>query len=458
MPDGVAPPTAGDRTSTPRALGLASIVLFCVVTDVALVAGDRVPLAPSQTGPLFFLAALAILLSIPRIQLPRGYLTLGAIATNASGLVLTPHYAAIVGVVAGAAVTFLHRRVLSVRVVQVVTLATGPICAAATRYHVLGIAGVWIADLLALTVATAAAIVLTGLVGSVLGREPPAIIIRRNLSLHWVAAFLYFAIASLLIGHLLDGSATGYVLATFVAVLSLALSDSVAGRQLRLRLQAQVNDAERVVAYSRVVEGTIHNLRNHLAAASGHLEEVAVPAFESNDAKHIYVAAAAVTDAVELLDQLQAGNTKSRQAARVHLVRLAMDCCLLLKGRADKKRIEMLVDGGDGGVTTRSEPLLVKQIISNLVLNAIDAIGTGGRVVVEVGRASGAVYVTVVDNGPGVPEKYRARLFEPHFTTKPNGNGIGLFVSYRIAQQLGGDLRYAGSTGGAIFTLTLPAD
>jgi len=451
--------TAASFRSVPlrRAWVLACLAGACAALDVALIALDSHAPVGLEVGAVIYLGLAAILLSVPRIQLPRGYLTLGAIAMNSAGLILTPRYAAVVGVAAGLAGTVLHRRVVSVRVIQVITVATGPICASAAHLHTGFLDNRWVSEGIALTVATATPLVLTGLVGSLLGSEPLVMILRRNLSRHWVGAFMYFAIASALIAHVLNGTAEGYVLASFVAVLALALSDSVAGRQLRMRLQAQVNDAERVIAYTRVVEGTIHNLRNHLAAASGHLDEVAAPALSATDARHVLVATAAVMDAVELLDQLQAGNVVLRESSLLDLAAVTRDAALLLKSRADKKTVDLILALPEIKLTVRSDPLLIKQVVSNLVLNAIDAVGRGGRVTVSIEHERSLAIVKVADDGPGVPAKYRARLFEPHFTTKPHGNGIGLYVSYRIARQLGGDLRYDGASSGAVFTFALPA-
>lgn len=447
---------SGNRVSS-RGILLAVVAGACVALDAVIALSDPTELTPSVAGPLVFLSLLAIPLSIPRIALPRGHLTLGAIAMNAGALNLSPRFAAVVGLVTALTTTLVHRRVLSVRLLQLATVTAGPVCASVTRVHAEGSTEAWIASALALIVASAAPLVLTGLIGSILSGEVATAVIGRNLNRHWTGAFLYFAAAGVLIGRLLNGSVEGYALSTLVAVLALALSDSVAGREMRLRLLSQLNDAERVVAYSRVVEGTVHNLRNHLAAAAGHLDEVAISSIVPADARHVTVASGAVADAVELLDELQGGTSDRREYRPLDVSSLVRDCCVLLRGRADKKRIALDVRAPRTPVTARTDPLRVKQIVSNLVLNAIDAVGTGGRIDIDIGSSASFVNVSVTDDGPGVPEKFRARLFEPHFTTKPHGNGIGLYVSYQLARDLGGDLRYEGSRTGGVFTLTLPS-
>ena len=98
-------------------------------------------------------------------------------------------------------------------------------------------------------------------------------------------------------------------------------------------------------------------------------------------------------------------------------------------------------------------------MILNLVKNAAEAAGLGGRVEVGVEPApGGGAAVTVDDTGPGLSAEARARLFEPFFTTRETGTGLGLAVSQGIVRAHGGELAAGGSpAGGARFTVRLPA-
>jgi signal transduction histidine kinase len=90
------------------------------------------------------------------------------------------------------------------------------------------------------------------------------------------------------------------------------------------------------------------------------------------------------------------------------------------------------------------DPNQIQQIFLNLFTNAADAMGeAGGTITVAAQRTDDgrAVEVSVSDEGPGVPEKIRRRIFEPRFTTKPNGNGFGLAVCFRVAEAHGGSIR-----------------
>jgi two-component system, NtrC family, sensor kinase len=98
------------------------------------------------------------------------------------------------------------------------------------------------------------------------------------------------------------------------------------------------------------------------------------------------------------------------------------------------------------------------QVFLNLILNAIDAVDRGGRIELGVRRDGACVEVAVRDNGCGVPPEHAGRLFQPYFTTKKHGTGLGLFVTQRLVSDHGGSVRFAPVPGGgAEFVVCLPA-
>lgn len=99
----------------------------------------------------------------------------------------------------------------------------------------------------------------------------------------------------------------------------------------------------------------------------------------------------------------------------------------------------------------------LRQILTNLVSNAVKATPRGGRVAVRAFLGSGRVQVAVEDTGPGVPPQLRQRILEPFFTTRPDGTGLGLAIVAHIIEECGGDIAVgdAPGLGGAAFTVTL---
>jgi len=124
----------------------------------------------------------------------------------------------------------------------------------------------------------------------------------------------------------------------------------------------------------------------------------------------------------------------------------------------------------DDGLEIKASSGELRQIISNLVSNAIDALPSGGRLSVNVHRAShprhGAygVRVVVADNGSGIPAEVRGKIFDAFFTTKRDvGTGLGLWVTRSLVEKHGGTLRMRTSmdavrhgTAFCVFFPTLP--
>lgn len=110
-----------------------------------------------------------------------------------------------------------------------------------------------------------------------------------------------------------------------------------------------------------------------------------------------------------------------------------------------------------GDVGALADDPMLRQILTNLIGNALEASPAEGRVTVVMADEGKWASVTVSDSGPGVPPADQGRIFEPFFTTKPSGTGLGLAISRAIARAHGGDLTLLACDTGATFRLVLPA-
>lgn len=130
----------------------------------------------------------------------------------------------------------------------------------------------------------------------------------------------------------------------------------------------------------------------------------------------------------------------------------------LLATQAQKKaiRVDWLLPE-QGAIIECDEELLI-QVFLNLILNAIQIVPNGGLIQIRTDCSSGeSIKITVADDGPGIPAENRARLFDPFFTTREGGIGLGLTVTQQIIAVHGGHLTADRSDlGGACFTLFLP--
>jgi signal transduction histidine kinase len=97
------------------------------------------------------------------------------------------------------------------------------------------------------------------------------------------------------------------------------------------------------------------------------------------------------------------------------------------------------------------------QVFLNLILNAMDAVDRDGRIELAVGRVPEGVEVTVRDNGCGIQPEDAGRLFQPYFTTKTHGTGLGLFVTQKLVAEHGGSVAFESSPEqGTVFRVVLP--
>ena len=95
--------------------------------------------------------------------------------------------------------------------------------------------------------------------------------------------------------------------------------------------------------------------------------------------------------------------------------------------------------------------------MTNLVINAVQAMPNGGKITVKATVEAGKVLISVADTGVGIPEEIKPNLFKPMFTTKAKGQGLGLAVVKRLVEALNGSISFESEVGkGSKFTVSLP--
>jgi two-component system NtrC family sensor kinase len=141
----------------------------------------------------------------------------------------------------------------------------------------------------------------------------------------------------------------------------------------------------------------------------------------------------------------------------------------LFSERIRKGRVDVQVEIPPGAPAVRGNRVQLQQVLVNLISNALDVLRSreGGRILVRIEPQSDALLVRVADNGPGVPEQVRSRLFDPFYTTKgaENGTGLGLSICRDILRTRGGEIHLLepdqvadvlGPNWGAVFEVHVP--
>ena len=131
--------------------------------------------------------------------------------------------------------------------------------------------------------------------------------------------------------------------------------------------------------------------------------------------------------------------------------------CRLLEARARAAGVELIPDVAEGAAVPAFGPQPMRQVLLNLLINAVDACRDGGRVVVACADDGERVQLTVRDDGSGLDATTAARVFDPFFTTRTDGTGLGLAIAKRLVEGAGGSIRVDSRPGdGAAFTVELP--
>lgn len=119
--------------------------------------------------------------------------------------------------------------------------------------------------------------------------------------------------------------------------------------------------------------------------------------------------------------------------------------------RANDEQIPIRYIGADSGVKVLADPEQVPQVFVNILRNAIQASPTDIIVVLNTAYSDKEVQITISDDGGGIPEEIQAKIFQPNFTTKSNGNGLGLAISKHIVEGTGGRITFESSPRGTTF-------
>lgn len=258
-----------------------------------------------------------------------------------------------------------------------------------------------------------------------------------------------------------------------IAVLAMLLSTWMARRMQQLARVAEAERAEVVrTSESRaaLLRGVTHDVKNPLGAASGYaqlLEEGIVGPLDPKQTEMVkrirHLLTTSIQTVTDLLELARADGTLHIEYAVTDLAHAVAEVVDDHRGMASEHGLTIDVAPADGQVEVKTDPLRVRQVLGNLLTNAVKYTPSGGHVGASIVRQNGRIGVAIDDTGPGIPRDLERKVFEEFFRVRGeatgSGNGLGLAISRRIARLLGGDVTYRRNEGpGSIFTLWLPYD
>lgn len=230
--------------------------------------------------------------------------------------------------------------------------------------------------------------------------------------------------------------------------------------------QERLVRGETLRALGELASGTAHHLNNLLAVVIARVDMLRMKPLDPEVRRPLEIVGRVARDGAEVVRRIQqfARTKQLEDLAPVDLNELARDVIELTTARwRDAARVEGVaieVAHEPGCIPlVGGHPASLREVITNLVLNAVDALPRGGRITIKTRAAGDDVWLSVTDDGVGMPPEVARRAREPFFTTKgPKSTGLGLSVNHSIVCRHGGEMTIESAPGrGTTVTIRLPA-
>ena len=227
-------------------------------------------------------------------------------------------------------------------------------------------------------------------------------------------------------------------------------------------MEERMRQADRLAAIGRLSANIAHEIRNPLASLSGAIEVLSRELPPDKNRDHLVQIVLRESDRLNgiIKDFLAYARPSLLHRLPVKVGEVLDEVLLLLEHRALPTNLKIMRDYG-GSISANLDPLQFRQAIWNLCLNAVEAMPEGGELRIGAGIVSRQktrwLEVWVADSANGIEPESLPHIFEPFFSTKPEGSGMGLAVVHRVIQDHGGDVDVRSAMGsGTTFTLRLP--
>jgi PAS domain S-box-containing protein len=232
-------------------------------------------------------------------------------------------------------------------------------------------------------------------------------------------------------------------------------------------VEKQLRQSEKLTALGQLAGGIAHDFNNLLQAILGYAQLMKQnPRDAEFVARSLNIVEAAAVDGSETVRRIQqfARLRPDEQFVGVDVNQIVHDAIAIVRPRweekiaRDNRPLDLRLDLG-AIETINGRPAALTELMTNLILNALDAMPDGGTLTITTrGELRRQITLTVADTGIGMPEPVRRRIFEPFFSTKGEaGSGLGLSMVYSIVRRHGGEIRVESEPGrGATFALSFP--
>ena len=221
----------------------------------------------------------------------------------------------------------------------------------------------------------------------------------------------------------------------------------------------QLRRADRLSALGELSAGLAHEIRNPLGSIEGAVQILGRPKLPDETRREFTdLASNEVVRLKGLLTNfLEFARPQPPRIMAIEIGSLLDSVAKLASETATMAGVAVRAESTEGLPAISVDPEQIKQVLLNLVINAVQATPNGGRICLRANREGDWVRAEVEDEGVGIPSEDLERIFDPFFTTRSNGTGLGLSIAYQIVSQHGGHIATSRNLQrGMTFSVTLP--
>ena len=226
----------------------------------------------------------------------------------------------------------------------------------------------------------------------------------------------------------------------------------------KLLMQEQIRKSDTLNVVGELAAGIAHEIRNPMTALKGFIQLLEASVKEDYSKYFSIITSELKRIDTIITDFLVLAKPQAVQYVEKDVNVIVKETIGLLNGEALLFNIDLILQLSENPIELYCEPNQLKQVLINLVKNAIESMKNGGRVFIRTESCNDRnVRLIVSDEGCGIPEKKLKRLGEPFYTTKERGTGLGLMMSYKIIKEHGGEIDVRSEVGvGTTFSIKLP--
>ncbi len=232
----------------------------------------------------------------------------------------------------------------------------------------------------------------------------------------------------------------------------------------RRKREARLRRAESLASLTTLAAGVAHEIKNPLGSIGIHIQLIQKSlnkhgCLEKETAdRYLDV----INEEIERLngivvDFLFAVRPMDTDMKKTDLNQVILDLVEFVKYEAAESNVQVKTELGSSICKVEIDEKYIKQALINIIKNGIAAMEDGGTLTLSTWENSGYVHIDITDTGVGIPEEKVAKIFEPYYTSKEFGSGLGLTVVYKVVREHGGEISVQSKEGrGTTFTISLP--